>query len=143
MKKLIFIDNDSPQNNRDFEDELNYVRMYLKHDFQIPREFINEMQIVDGFYHKQKEDKESMIKLLFSPDSVIVTRSMYTSSHFNSLSSFLHFLGMAGRYDVIDKVYLNTSSENYITDAVNNNIEYDKRPLDIIKAISLNHIISY
>lgn len=145
MKQIIFLDNDSAQSRRDFADDIEQTKMTMHGLFKIPDDDIERMEIIDGFYHKLDEPgaKDKFMNLLFDPSNIVATYSMYTASHYGSLYTFLYFVAAAGRNDVKGKVYLNLSSEAYMINALINNINDQKRPLDILKGINNNHFISY
>lgn len=145
MKKIIFIDNDSQHSRRDYEAELDTLKLHMNFFFGIPEADIENMKIIDGFYHKMEEEgaKDKYMKLIFDSPDIIATYSMYTASHYGSLYTFLFFVAAAGRYYVKGKIYLNVSNEGYMLKALNDAVNNDKRPVDIIRGVNNNHFISY
>ncbi|AIM38288.1 hypothetical protein KO02_17550 [Sphingobacterium sp. ML3W] len=138
MKKMIFIDNDQERDVK--EDETSHVKRQLRYHFDID---YKDLQIIREFYFKCKEEgDDKQYEMLFNSKNVIVTYSMYTSSHYGSLFTFNHFLRVAGRNGVKNMTYVNVSSEDYMIKA----LEYhrdEKFFLNILKAVAMNNLISY
>lgn len=138
MKNLIFIDNDQERDVQ--ESETFHVYSQLETHFGID---FNNVKIVREFYFKCREEGEDkQFDLLFNKDNVIITYSMYTSSHYGSLFTFNYFLKAAGRKFVKGITYVNVSSEEYMLEALAYN-KNDKRFINILRAVSMNNLISY
>lgn len=136
MKKLIFIDNDS---NEQSSQDMNTVKRRLRNKGGLNSEYLETMEAVTDFTRVEKNDA---FKILFNPANCIVTYSMYTFTHYNSLSQLKGFLATAGRNNVKGITFIDGSGqvqealERIIEDSFKNNIS-------ILNAIETNNIITY
>lgn len=138
MKKLIFIDNDQERDVKEGEDY--YLRRNLRDNFGLNWK---DVEVIREFYFRVKEQgEEAQYEMLFNPENIIITYSMYTSSHYGSLHSFNHFLRVAGRNCVNGITYVNLSMEEYMMRA----LEYcrdEKYFVNILRAVAQNNFVSY
>lgn len=140
MKKLIFIDNDQ---ERDVDEHEEFHVYHTLKKFGLTPE--NVTTTIRGFWHKCKEEgDEAQAKMMFEDENLaIATYSMYTTSHYGSLFSFQHFLNVAGRWRIKNKVYLNLSSEEYMVKALEYSCKHGKSKENILRAVARNYLISY
>jgi len=112
MKKFVFIDND-------FKEKSLEDMFYVKHWFDNLKEkgfVLPEIEIKSDFHHLEREEQ---CRLLFAKDQVIVTWSMYTFTHFNSLGQLKVMLESAARNEIQDRIYID-STNNQLFEALEN-----------------------
>lgn len=132
-KQLVFIDNDHKERA---EEDAVRAKQVLKHCSDIPAEYLNEMKVIHDFHFMERKEKYD---ILFDENNVIVTWSMYTRTHFNSLGKLEYFLERAASNEITGMIYLDTSM----------NLEKDLDPkkskygVAILSAIETNYIISF
>lgn len=138
MKKLIFIDNDN-QKNSDLYDDFGRVEDFLNNNGILPM-FNNEIEEKYDMQTILNEDKDAAMQLLFDPNTIICTCSVYSAGYPHSLFQLLNYLQAAGRNEVKNKVYIDCSG--MILEALNRNIRDAKLPLPILQAIETNYILT-
>lgn len=132
-KQLVFIDNDHKE--RAEQDSVR-AKQVLRHCSDIPTSYLDEMKVIHDFHFMEKEEKYD---ILFNESNAIVTWSMYTRTHFNSLGKLEFFLERAASNEITGMIYLDTSM----------NLEKDLDPkqsnngVAILSAIETNYIISF
>lgn len=132
MKKLHMLENDyqCPGSDEDIDEckrRLEYCGVPIKN--------IEDMEI---HYQFGLETNKDVYKLIFNPDNILVTYSVYVRG---SDSQMLRFLGAAGRNGIKDIVYIDTSGA--LPDFLNRNLRESKNVFDIACGINTNYILSY
>lgn len=126
MKKLVFIDND--------ED---------KRDFRLVCDILEDNSIEAKFDSKifnfHKLNREEAFKIVFNPENILVTWSMYTSDHFNSRGQFLNLLRAAARNGVSGLTYICTTG--YVLESLNSEVRNDKNVVSLLCGIETNTIL--
>lgn len=104
LKNLIFVDNDRMEKALE---TIAYVQGNLFHFGGVSEEVTAKIEILADF-HFLDRDKQSAI--MYSPDNVILTWSMFTTSHYNSLWKLSSFIMNAGISDITGKIYIDTAN---------------------------------
>lgn len=133
-RKLIFIDNDFEEST---VEDIDHAKDCLDYYGKLDNEYIETMESISSF-HKMEKDKAA--EILFNPDNIICTWSMYTGTHYGSLYQLTGFLTMAGRNQVKNIIYIDTSGN--ANEALDRAISNTKEPLHILNAVETNFIIS-
>lgn len=144
MKKLIFIDNDDKDRaQRDSRSARSTLELWGG----LSQEYVRSMEVISDFRNLNESDKG---EILFDPNNVISTYSMYTWNHYGSLYQMTGFLEAAGQMGIEGIVYLDCSGnmeralkgelDNAILDRTKEEIEEREA---IFKAIEANYIISF
>lgn len=103
MKQLIYVDNDML---KIAEEDKAHVQRRLRYQFGLDDDYVDTLKTVAELHWMEKDDA---YKLFFEGDSVIVAYSMYTFTHLNSAGKFLNYVMAAGRNDIKDRIYIDTS----------------------------------
>lgn len=135
MKKLIFIDNDSERNVKEFG-ELDYALDFLELHGLLEK--FGEVTPVFDFYSTVSEDYA--YELLFDQDNIICTWSVYSNGGSRSLAQLMNYLRTAGISEVKDRIYIDTSGQ--IVKALNNNFKDYNQYYNIFHAIETNYILT-
>ena len=132
-KSLIFLEKDYECPSS--KDCIDSAKSFLDCWMDIPLNMIDAMKI---HYQFQMMEREELYKLIFNPNHVIVSYSVYVQGSQNSLQFFLN---AASRNSVSGITYIDTSG--CIIDYLNRNLkEIDKNVFGIISGINSNNIIS-
>ena len=135
MKNIIFIDNDNLDKAQKTIDD--FVLPLLNKGKLIVDK--SNISIIPNFSNRNIEDN---YKLLFDPNNVIITWSMFTSGGSVSLQQLKRYMTGAGMYDKSGLIYIDTAGyltktcEGIINDSTQKNIQY------FMKGIDNNYIIS-
>jgi hypothetical protein len=131
-KKLHVLENDyrCPASDED----IRQLKRRLKY-CGVPVEDINDIEI---HYQFGLETNEDAYKIIFNPDNILVTNSVYISG---SDSQMLFFLEAAGRNGIKDIVYIDTSGA--LPEFLNGNLRNADNVFDIACGINTNYILSY
>lgn len=136
MKKLIFIDNDGETRAKD---DCDSFKSKLEVNSNLDESYISTIEIVHDFHRLSREDA---YKILFDKDSCVCSFSMYTVNHYGSYQQLAHFLSAAGRNEVRDMVYIDSSGhmvkalENFFSSSDKINF------IPILQAIETNNVLT-
>lgn len=134
MKKLVFIDNDRSDEKND---STKQAQRFARNN-GMPYEAVDSMEAIYDF---TTVDRDKQFDIMYSPENVIITWSMYTASHYGSLQQLKRFLVTAGSSDVTGKVYIDGSGE--IVEALERLFREDEKGIyAMMNAIETNHIIT-
>ena len=133
MKKIVSIDND---NGERMEQDLFYVKHSIKS--MLRSKECPELEMVGSFGHLSREDAA---RILFDPNNIIANWSVYSQSFVaDSGRQLFKFLSSAGRNEIVDKIYLDCSSQIMRTLSLRLDDQKDVRA--ILMAIEKNYIIT-
>jgi len=134
MKRLIFIDNDRLEHSKD---ALDYIKDNLEYHASVPVDVLNTIETVADFHFV---DKDEQYKMMYDENNIILTWSMFTSTHYNSLGKLNRFLMTAGMSDVKGHVYIDCASnlEKALTRIIENPDRYAHY---FIRGLETNYII--
>lgn len=134
MKKLIFIDNDGEKKSQEV---ISYVQNNLEHFGNVVSEVVNGIETLSDFYHLKRDEK---YKILYDDNTAILTWSMFTASHYNSLGQLRGFLMTAGMSDVKEHVYIDcaTNLKKALTQIIENPDRYSHY---FLRGLETNYII--
>lgn len=104
MKNLIFIDNDNIKRSKE---DFRFIRQYLEQS-KVPEEKISSIKFVPDFHHLSRDEKQEIV---FDSKNVVLTWSMYTITHFNSLGQTISLLRTAGQCNLKGLTYIDFSGE--------------------------------
>ena len=137
--KLLFIDNDDKVRS---EEDLDYVKDNLEDYAHIDGDIIDKITIVSDFWKLEKKEQKQII---FDPNAIICTWSMYTYTHFNSLGQFISLMRSIGLNGITKRIYLDCSGNlvKYLPGAIRNRSGEKSLVLPLIAAIQSNYIISF
>lgn len=134
MKQLIFIDNDHEERTNE---DMRRVQRLLRRCGGLTDMYLETMQGVSNFSHM---DEDAAYKLVFDPEHCIVTYSMYTASHYNSLGQMLHTFYTAAISEVKDMVYIDGSGQ--LMPTLTRHLSDYKHAYYVMNTIEMNNIIS-
>jgi hypothetical protein len=111
MKKLIFIDNDSNT------DQLSTVKYRLELE-GVNKSFTRNIEFITRFGNLSKKDQA---QILFNPNHIIASYSMYTPNNHGSLYQMIAMLKYAGKNDIKNIIYIDGADKlqrqwEYVTD---------------------------
>jgi len=135
MKKIVFVDNDSEGEKS--KNELQSLRTKLSLFAGVPIEQLEQIERQPSFYFLSKKEAG---RIILDPETVILTWSMYTANHYDSLYQMIDLLVMAGKQGIKGKVYLDGSAK--LKSKLTAEWKYIKKDKKYIKlAIENNFII--
>lgn len=133
MKKLVFIDNDGQDRA---EEDSRTIQRRLSCQTGLTDKFIDSMKVVADFRFM---NRDKQFELLFNPENAIVTFSMYTATHYNSLGQIILFLNGAANSGLKDHVYIDGSGE--LPEALERALRNTNVAYGVMQAIENNYII--
>lgn len=132
MKRFLFIDNDSKERSNDYG-EIDRV-----HDlFEATGLDYNKIEYE---FRIDLKSRDEMLNLLFNPDNVIVTHSVYSNGGSQSHYQLFSFLTAAGVNRIKNQIYIDVSG--FIVERLNRYIKDCKHPIEIIEGIAKNYILT-
>jgi len=132
MKSIKFLENDykCPASDED----IRSAKRHLKY-MGIPTDVIEKMIV---HYQFRLLGKDEIYKIIFNENNILATYSMYVSG---SDSDFLYFMSSAGRNQISDMVYLDTSGQ--LIEFLNRRLRDDVKELrSLVCGINSNRIIT-
>ena len=132
MRKIHFLENDykCPKSDEDIRTGRRILRYC-----GLPTEEVENMEIL---YQFGLMDKDDVFKIIFDKNNILATYSMYVSG---SDGQMLSLLANAGRNDVTDIVYIDSSGQ--LPEFLNRDIKNDKMIYAVGCAINTNTILTY
>jgi len=132
MRKIHFLENDYQCPGSD--DSIKTGKRVLRR-CGLPTEEVENMEIHYQFHLMEKDD---VYKIIFDKNNILVTYSMYVSG---SDSQIISLLASAGRNDIKDIVYIDSSRE--LSEFLNRELKDEKFLYAIGCAINTNTILTY
>lgn len=142
MKKILFIESDKGEHTKEALDSA-LVRIEAYSQVNMDNA---QLEIMDGIYWMEEKDVKDKIWNAIEEGIVIMSYSMYTTTHLGSFYTLVKLLSFVGRNHVKNATYISTSSnlkkaleqfmrqaDNYKTDMV----------LSLMAAVNDNNIISF
>lgn len=132
MKKLIFLENGFEEEAREASDRAKRVLWGLGTG-EFSKESLGSMELISDFTRVPKEKK---LEIIFNPENIICTWSVYTD---DSLVQLFGFLESAGSNRVKNQIYIDTSGA--LLEALDQNFNCSsEETLNIFNAIETNFI---
>jgi|GEM_PF-3136465 len=132
--RVVFIDNDHKERAKE---DCRHATQALY--FGLEDEPDVTPEIISDFRHLDREEKG---KLIYDPEIIILTYSMYTWNHYNSLGQLYYFLVSCAKNEIKGKLYINTSS--YTVRAIEDILRSDKyeNQYAVLCTLATNYIIT-
>jgi hypothetical protein len=132
MKQLHFLENDYQCPGSD--ESIRNAKRGLKY-MGVSAEDIKKMMV---HYQFRLMEKDDVYKIIFNPNNILVTYSVYVSG---SDSDFLYLIGAAGRNQVKGITYIDTSGA--LVEFLNNALRSDIKNLRaVVSGINTNNILT-
>ena len=132
-KQLVFLEKDYKCPNSD--DCIDSAKTFLESWLNLPTEQVDAMII---HYQFNQMDREELAKIMFNPENIIVTYSVYTQG---SDGMFKRYMASTALNSVKGLTYIDASGA--LIKYLNRNLkDVEKNLFEIISAINTNNIIS-
>lgn len=136
MKSLLFLDNDNKDTTKKDSD---YCKNMLEGFGKLSSSYVDSMVLIENF---GQEDRNAMYEKIFSNKYIIVTYSMYTVTHGNSLGQIIRFLRAASVSKIEGIIYFDMSGN--FCESLGNHLSMDvKEVLHILNGVENNFIITF
>jgi len=132
-KQLVFLEKDyeCPAS----KDCIDYGIFFLENSLHLSDEQINNMVI---HYQFNLMDRDELAEIIFNPDNILITYSVYTSG---SDAIFKRLMASAGSNDIRGMIYIDTTGA--LVNFLNRSLpDVEKNLFQIISAINMNNIIT-
>lgn len=140
MRKIVFLDNDHLERS---QEELTYAVCPFYFSAGISDEILDKLDIennIEIISDVHQKDLKKILKDVIDNDKIILTWSMYTYTHLNSLGQLETMLRFVARNQISNVTYIDSSGN--IEQALNILVRNSKNPWQILQAIETNNIIS-